>query len=97
MAILDESAKGVFIIAVTPFSDDGSLDLASTDRMVDSYIERGVTGITILGIMGEAAKLTVDESRRFAKRVINRVAGKFLSWLAHRRRDWRRCLSLPRA
>ena len=76
MAILDENAKGVFIIAVTPFADDGSLDMASTDRMVDSYIECGVTGITILGIMGEATKLTVGESRSFAKRVINRVAGK---------------------
>jgi 4-hydroxy-tetrahydrodipicolinate synthase len=76
MAILDESAKGVYIIAVTPFTDDGLLDLESADRMVDSYIETGVTGITILGIMGEATKLTAEESRIFAKRVINRAAGK---------------------
>ena len=76
MAILDESAKGVYIIAVTPFTDDGSLDLESADRMVDSYIETGVTGITILGIMGEATKLTAEESRIFAQRVINRAAGK---------------------
>lgn len=76
MAILDESAKGVYIIAVTPFSDDGSLDLDSTDRMVDAYLESGVTGITILGIMGEATKLASEESRAFAKRVINRVAGR---------------------
>ncbi len=76
MAILDESAKGVYIIAVTPFSDDGSLDLDSTDRMVDAYLESGVTGITILGIMGEATKLASEESRTFAKRVINRVAGR---------------------
>jgi len=76
MAILDESAKGVHIIAVTPFCDDGALDLISTDRMVDSYIETGVTGITILGIMGEATKLTAEESGIFAKRVIDRVAGR---------------------
>ena len=74
--ILDESAKGVFIIAVTPFTDGGSLDLESADRMVDSYIETGVTGITILGIMGEATKLTAEESRIFAKRVIDRASGK---------------------
>ena len=36
MPILDETAKGVFVIAVTPFTDGGALDLASTDRMVDS-------------------------------------------------------------
>jgi 4-hydroxy-tetrahydrodipicolinate synthase len=76
MAILDESAKGVYIIAVTPFAEDGSLDLASTDTMVDAYINFGATGITILGIMGEAAKLTAEESRTFAKRVISRVGGR---------------------
>lgn len=37
--VLDVSAKGVFPIAVTPFTEDGQLDLASTDRMVDFYLE----------------------------------------------------------
>lgn len=76
MSKLDETAKGVYIIAVTPFTDGGALDLESTDQMVDFYIESGVTGITILGIMGEATKLTAEESRAFAKRVINRVCGR---------------------
>ncbi len=76
MALLDESAKGVFIIAVTPFTEGGDLDLASTDRMVDFYLERGVTGITVLGIMGEAPKLTAEESRTFVRRVLKRVDGK---------------------
>lgn len=76
MALLDESAKGVFIIAVTPFTDGGDLDLASTDRMVDFYLERGVTGITVLGIMGEAPKLTAEESRSFVRRVLKRVNGR---------------------
>lgn len=76
MAILDESANGVYIIAVTPFAEDGALDLDSTDSMVDAYLESGVTGITILGIMGEATKLTAAESRTFAKRVITRVRSR---------------------
>jgi 4-hydroxy-tetrahydrodipicolinate synthase len=67
------SAKGVYLIAVTPFAEDGSLDLASTDRMVDFYLECGVDGLTILGIMGEATKLSADESRVFVKRVLDRV------------------------
>lgn len=76
MAALDETAKGVFIITVTPFTDAGALDLDSTDRMVDAYLEAGVSGLTILGILGEATKLTAEESRTFARRVINRVAGR---------------------
>ncbi|WP_136417053.1 dihydrodipicolinate synthase family protein [Herbaspirillum sp. ST 5-3] len=73
---LDANAKGVYLIAVTPFADDGSLDLVSTDRMVDFYLEHGANGLTILGIMGEATKLTAEESRTFAKRVLARVNGR---------------------
>ncbi len=70
---LDRHARGAYLIAVTPFADDGSLDLASTDRMVDFYLERGATGLTVLGIMGEASKLTAEESRVFVRQVIARV------------------------
>jgi len=73
---LDASATGVYLITVTPFTDSGALDLASTDRMVDFCLERGVTGLTVLGIMGEANKLTADESRRFVSQVLVRVAGR---------------------
>ena len=76
MSIFNESAKGVYLITVTPFAADSSLDLESTDRMVDSYLDRGVDGLTILGIMGEATKLTAEESRIFAKRVLDRVNGR---------------------
>jgi len=76
MAKLDEHARGVFIIAATPFDQQGALDLASTDRLVEWYLERGVAGMTILGQMGEAPKLTSEESVAFARRVLARVAGR---------------------
>ncbi len=73
---LDETAKGVFAIAATPFDDDGGLDLASTERMVEFYLECGVSGLTILGIMGEAPKLAPDESVAFTRCVLDAVAGR---------------------
>jgi 4-hydroxy-tetrahydrodipicolinate synthase len=76
MPILDESAKGVFVIAVTPFTDSGALDLASTDRVVDFYLEQGAAGLTLLGVMGEAPKLTAEEARTFVRRVLGRVDGR---------------------
>jgi 4-hydroxy-tetrahydrodipicolinate synthase len=76
MASLDETASGVFVISATPFTDDGALDLDSTDRMLEFYLEAGVTGITILGIMGEATKLSAEESRRFVGRVLDRLRGR---------------------
>jgi 4-hydroxy-tetrahydrodipicolinate synthase len=61
---------------VSPFADDGALDLASADRMVDFYLERDVNGLTLLGVMGEAPKLTAAEARTFVRRVLARVAGR---------------------
>lgn len=76
MSLLTEAAKGVYVIAVTPFEENGALDLPSTDRMVDFYLEKGASGLTILGMMGEAQKLTAEESRTFVRRVLARVDGR---------------------
>jgi len=76
MNALNRAATGVYLITVTPFTDSGELDLVSTDRMVDFLLEAGVTGLTVLGIMGEAPKLTAQESRIFVKQVLARVAGR---------------------
>ncbi|UHC17664.1 dihydrodipicolinate synthase family protein [Methylobacterium currus] len=76
MSLLTEAAKGVYVIAVTPFKDNGELDLSSTGRMVDFYLEKGASGLTILGMMGEAPKLTAEESRTFVRRVLARVDGR---------------------
>ncbi len=71
--MLDETAKGVFTIAATPFTPDGALDLDSVDRMTDFYAEKGATGLTILGIMGEAGKLSAAESEAVIRRVTART------------------------
>jgi 4-hydroxy-tetrahydrodipicolinate synthase len=76
MSAFNRNAQGVYLITVTPFLDNGELDLASTDRMVDFLLEKGVTGLTVLGIMGEAPKLTVEESRIFVRQILRRVGGQ---------------------
>jgi 4-hydroxy-tetrahydrodipicolinate synthase len=73
---LDESTTGVFIISATPFLDSGDLDHYSTDKLVDFYLKAGVHGMTILGMMGEADKLTRAESVQFMNRVLTRVEQK---------------------
>lgn len=72
---LDETASGVYLITVTPFKADGSLDLDSTDRLIDFYLQAGATGLTLLGVLGEAPKLTAQESGDYVKRVLARVNG----------------------
>ena len=73
---LTEAAKGVYIIAATPFTDDGALDLQSVDTLTDFYLRCGVHGFTLLGMMGEAHKLTAEESIEVVKRVIGRAGSR---------------------
>lgn len=76
MTLLTPQAAGVFVIAVTPFHPDGRIDMDSCDRMVDFYLGVGATGLTVLGMMGEAPKLTVEESRDVVARILARVDGR---------------------
>src|SRR6185369_13364641 len=63
-------------IAPTPFSEDGSIDWVSVDRMTDLKIEAGCNGFTILGVLGEAPKLDAEEALALAARVIKRAQGR---------------------
>ena len=71
--MLDVNSKGVYVIAPTPFHPDGRIDDESVDRMTDFYMQVGATGITVLGIMGEAPKLDQGEALDVASRVIRRA------------------------
>jgi 4-hydroxy-tetrahydrodipicolinate synthase len=74
--LIHRNSDGVFMIAATPFDESGAIDYDSTDRMVDFYLETGVSGMTILGIMGEAPKMAGDEAENFARHVLKRVNGR---------------------
>ncbi|MBD3764066.1 MAG: dihydrodipicolinate synthase family protein [Rhodobacterales bacterium] len=67
------ATTGVYPIAATPFHPDGRIDHDSLDRMIDLYHDAGATGVTILGIMGEAPKLEPGESLDIVRRVVARA------------------------
>ena len=73
---LTAETRGVFVISATPFHDDGSLDLSSLDGALDFYLHAGVHGITLLGMMGEAHKLTAEESVTVVRRGLARIEGR---------------------
>jgi len=68
--------SGIYHILATPFLDDGSLDAEGIPRLVDAVLGSGVTGITILGIAGEAHRLTDEERRRVVDAVVKEVRGR---------------------
>ena len=74
--MIDELTKGVYIISITPFTEDGCIDFRSVDKLVEFYLEKGISGMTILGMMGEANKLSSKESEDFVSYVFKRVNGR---------------------
>ena len=71
---LSEETSGVFVISATPFGPDGSLDLEAVPQLLEFYVGCGVSGITILGVMGEANKMTDAESAEFATHALKLAA-----------------------
>jgi 4-hydroxy-tetrahydrodipicolinate synthase len=57
-------APGVWGVVATPFQGSTlDVDLDSLSQLVEHYEEIGATGLTVLGVFGEAAALTADERR----------------------------------
>lgn len=66
---------GVFNILATPFDESLAVDTESLRRLVSFQLDKGVHGLTILGVLGEAAKLTTDERRLVLETVVDEVNG----------------------
>ena len=76
MPLISKDTKGVFVISATPFDEVGNLDIDSIETMVNFYLDKGVDGLTILGMMGEQQKLTENESIIFVKEVLKNIKNK---------------------
>jgi len=66
---------GIFNILATPFTADYALDNDSLKNLVRFQMDKGVHGLTILGVMGEAAKLNIAERQAVMETVIETVNG----------------------
>ena len=65
--------EGVIAIATTPFNSENLIDFESVDRLSSYYIDSKVSGVTILGVMGEAHKLNIEEQKSLIKRYVNNL------------------------
>lgn len=66
---------GAINVLVTPFDASGLIDVASLRRLVSTAIERGVSGLTALGVNGEAGVLDPDERALVTSTVLDAAAG----------------------
>jgi 4-hydroxy-tetrahydrodipicolinate synthase len=65
--------KGSMVAIVTPMLDDGSVDYASLEKLIEFHIEAGTNGIVSVGTTGESATLDVHEHGDVIKFTIEQV------------------------
>jgi 4-hydroxy-tetrahydrodipicolinate synthase len=68
--------NGSIVALVTPFTEQGELDLAAVERLVHFHCEQGSDGLVVAGTTGESATLTRKEFRELLKRVIATADGR---------------------
>jgi 4-hydroxy-tetrahydrodipicolinate synthase len=90
---------GVFNIMATPFDpgNDLRIDVASLRRLVNFQIDKDAYGLTILGVLGEAAKLSVDERKLVVDTVLETVAGRVPIVVGTSHQDTQTCIDLSKA
>ena len=69
---------GVFPPLVTPFLEDGALDLAGFEANLESYAAEDLRGYLVLGSNGEAASLDGDEKLALVRAARRRAADRTL-------------------
>ena len=85
---------GVFNILATPFTSDGNIDIPSLRNLVLFQMDKGTHGFTILGVLGEAAKLTVEERQLVVDTVIDTVNSQVPVVVGTSHNDVRTCIDL---
>lgn len=70
------SWSGVFPAITTQLHKDGSLDLEATAEHIEALIASGITGIVMLGSLGENQSLDPEEKRQVMEMAIGVVNGR---------------------
>ena len=88
---------GIFNILATPFDAEQNVDIDSLKNLVNFQVDKGAHGLTILGVLGEAAKLSVDERKLVMDTVIETVDGRIPIVIGTSHQDLSTCISLSQS
>lgn len=71
-----QTFQGIFPPMITPLNADFSLDVASTEKLIEHLIEGGVHGIFIIGTTGESASISPDVKSDLIRLTCKKVNGR---------------------
>ena len=68
--------SGSLVAIVTPMFEDGSLDLARFNNLIDWHIAEGTQGIVVVGTTGESPTVDFDEHKQLIRIAVEHAAGR---------------------
>jgi 4-hydroxy-tetrahydrodipicolinate synthase len=68
--------SGVFPAVTTQMHEDGALDLQATQACVERLIAGGVSGVVMMGMVGESSSLVREEKRRVLQAALEAARGR---------------------
>jgi len=67
---MDNRFKGLGVALVTPFRENGGIDYAGLERLIDRQVAGGVDYVVTMGTTGESATLTAAEKKELLAQTI---------------------------
>src|SRR5450756_3050486 len=67
---------GSLVAIVTPMLEDGSLDLARFESLIDWHIVEGTQGIVVVGTTGESPTVDFDEHKELIRIAVEHATGR---------------------
>ncbi|WP_248927822.1 N-acetylneuraminate lyase [Paenibacillus hamazuiensis] len=77
-----DAFRGIFTALLTPMHEDGSIDFASLEQLVEHQIGQGIRGFYVGGSTGEGFILTSDERKQVLETVVKTTKGR-VTVIAH--------------
>ena len=68
--------SGSIVALITPMTEQGNVDFATLEKLVNFHIEAGTHGIVSVGTTGESTTLSVDEHHLVIEKTVEFAAGR---------------------
>src|ERR1043165_1963783 len=72
----ERKMEGILTPMPVAFKQDGAIDYSATDAIIDFYLNAGVHGFFPLGTHGQGMVMEIDERKKVAEQIVNRVRGR---------------------
>lgn len=72
----NEDDKRFIVALITPMNEEGSVDYAGLEKLIQFHLDEQTDGLLVLGTTGESSTLTQSEEEQILQLTVKKVAGR---------------------